>query len=341
MFATSLRRITRSRLSTNAQYVRQAQQQIRCMSSTAENASGSFATASLGGYTGRYLMGGLGLLSLVGIYNVSTASTVYAADGSDVVGLGELNDKEFHPFKLVRKEKYNHDSSVYHFALASPNDKLNLPVSSCIVAKIDGPEGKPIIRPYTPIDTEKLGELTLLVKSYPQGNLSRHIDGLKPNDTLLLKGPVRKLDYSPNMKKHIALVAGGSGITPCLQILEKLLGNPQDHTKVTLLFANRSPEDVLLKERFDSYKQQFKDRFNLIYFVDNGPKNWKGEVGYINKEKLKQYLPPPSNDVLVYVCGPPKMYETISGTKAPDYSQGEVGGVLKELGYTKEQVYKL
>ncbi len=30
----------------------------------------------------------------------------------------------------------------------------------------------------------------------------------------------------------------------------------------------------------------------------------------------------------------------VSGPKAPDYSQGEVGGILKELGYDKEGVFK-
>ncbi|KAJ9538920.1 hypothetical protein OSB04_031653 [Centaurea solstitialis] len=46
------------------------------------------------------------------------------------------------------------------------------------------------------------------------------------------------------------------------------------------------------------------------------------------------------------VCGPPGMMEHVSGGKAKDWSQGEVcimclvSGVLKELGYTEEMVYK-
>lgn len=40
------------------------------------------------------------------------------------------------------------------------------------------------------------------------------------------------------------------------------------------------------------------------------------------------------------VCGPPGMMASVSGPKAPDYSQGEVSGLLKELGYTKDNVYK-
>lgn len=40
------------------------------------------------------------------------------------------------------------------------------------------------------------------------------------------------------------------------------------------------------------------------------------------------------------VCGPPGMMAAISGPKNPDYSQGEVGGVLKDLGYTSAMVFK-
>jgi cytochrome-b5 reductase len=34
------------------------------------------------------------------------------------------------------------------------------------------------------------------------------------------------------------------------------------------------------------------------------------------------------------------MMNAISGDKAPDKSQGELGGQLKAMGYSSEQVYK-
>ncbi|KAJ2666382.1 hypothetical protein GGH99_006753, partial [Coemansia sp. RSA 1285] len=66
-----------------------------------------------------------------------------------------------------------------------------------------------------------------------------------------------------------------------------------------------------------------------------------GDVGFVTKELVQKYMPASSNqDVLVSVCGPLPMMKSISGAKAPDYSQGEVGGILKELGYTSDQVFK-
>ena len=42
----------------------------------------------------------------------------------------------------------------------------------------------------------------------------------------------------------------------------------------------------------------------------------------------------------IQVCGPPPMMEAVSGDKNPDKSQGEVSGVLADLGYTKDMVFK-
>jgi hypothetical protein len=39
-------------------------------------------------------------------------------------------------------------------------------------------------------------------------------------------------------------------------------------------------------------------------------------------------------------AGPPPMMNAISGDKAKDKSQGELTGILKQLGYTPEQVFK-
>ncbi len=40
------------------------------------------------------------------------------------------------------------------------------------------------------------------------------------------------------------------------------------------------------------------------------------------------------------VCGPPGMMKAVSGDKAPDYKQGAVEGMLKDLHFTEEMVYK-
>ena len=58
-------------------------------------------------------------------------------------------------------------------------------------------KGKPVVRPYTPVSPPDLeGELHLLVKKYETGKASKYFhEGLKPGDTLSLKGPIPKFPY--------------------------------------------------------------------------------------------------------------------------------------------------
>jgi cytochrome-b5 reductase len=39
----------------------------------------------------------------------------------------------------------------------------------------------------------------------------------------------------------VGLIAGGTGITPCYQLIKAIFKNPDDKTKVTLVYGNISP----------------------------------------------------------------------------------------------------
>jgi len=276
---------------------------------------------------------------------ITGSAAVYMLSDGRRVGLSGtssgLDPKSFNSLKLNYVVPYNHNTAYYVFALANPNAKLDLPVASYVLAKavIDGKE---IIRPYTPVDAHERGVINLLIKSYPKGLLSKHVKTLNSGDTLDFKGPMPKFEYKPNSKKQIGMIAGGSGITPMLQMTEKILDNPNDKTEVTLVFANVADEDILLRERFDELARYHKKsgKFKVHYVLEKPPSNWSGSTGYVTPDIIKQYLPPPSDSNLILVCGPPPMMAAISGNKAPDYSQGKLEGHLARLCYNSSQVFK-
>ncbi len=259
-----------------------------------------------------------------------------------------LNPKEFQSYKLEAILPVSHDTKIFRFAFDNPEADLNMQVASCLVTRaiIDG---KPIVRPYPPLNRPSVtnGHLALMVKEYPQGGvMSKHIHSLQVGDSLEMKGPILKYDYKPSTKREIGMIAGGTGITPMFQVIQEVLENQNDKTKISLVYANRSPSDILLKERLDEYSQQYPDRFKVYYTVDeakNDP-NWKGGVGYINAQVLKDHLPKPrqqgDESIVVFVCGTPGMMNYISGPKTPDYKQGETTGLLKQLGYNEKNVFK-
>jgi cytochrome-b5 reductase len=255
-----------------------------------------------------------------------------------------LSPDEWRSFKLREIQKLNHNTSVFRFELQSPEHKLGMPVASCVLTKGTKNEpkdakGNPVVRPYTPITYDEKGFVDFLIKQYPNGPMSTHFHELKPGDTLDIKGPLKKLQIEPNMKKKIGMIAGGTGITPMLQVIHEVLKNPKDKTELSLIFANIGEEDILLKDRLDSMAKKYSN-FKVFYVVEKPGKNWTQGVGYVTEEQIKKYMPAPSDDSLVLVCGPGGMMNFISGNKAPDYSQGELSGLLKKMNYTSSQVYK-
>ena len=82
------------------------------------------------------------------------------------------------------------------------------------------------------------------------------------------------------------MIAGGTGITPMLQIVRAALKNPLDRTKLSLIYANVNPEDILLKKELDELAAKHSHRFRVYYVLNNPPPSWAGGVGFVTKEIL-------------------------------------------------------
>ena len=178
------------------------------------------------------------------------------------------------------------------------------------------------------------------------GPMSNHIFSLKPGDTLEFKGPIPKIPIEANKWTHVGMIAGGTGITPMLQVIHRLLSDPTDKTKLTLLFGNITEDDILLKQELDGLVAKHADRFRVHYTLDKPSKQWQGLRGFVSTDMVKKAgFPSPTTKeggVMVMVCGSNPMVKHICGEKNPDKSQGEVdpGSVLGKLGFTKDNVFK-
>jgi len=175
----------------------------------------------------------------------------------------------------------------YRFALPRANDILGLPIGQhvSIAANIDGKE---VVRSYTPVSSDlNTGFFDLLIKSYPTGNISRYIAELKIGQSIRAKGPKGQMTYAPNMVRKLGMIAGGTGITPMLQITKAIMRNPDDKTTVDLIFANVTAEDILLREDLDELAAQHPDKFKVQYVLNTPPEGWKGGVGFVTPEMIK------------------------------------------------------
>lgn len=83
------------------------------------------------------------------------------------------------------------------------------------------------------------------------------------------------------------MIAGGTGITPMYQALQ-LLAQSDDATEVTLLYGNRSPTDILLKDELDELAKKAGGRIKIVNVVGESPDQppidgWDGELGCVQR----------------------------------------------------------
>ncbi|KAG7673466.1 hypothetical protein Ndes2526B_g03084 [Nannochloris sp. 'desiccata'] len=258
-----------------------------------------------------------------------------------------LDAEHWRGLKLLSQEQLTGgDRPTHLLRFELPASQQPLPVASALLIRL--PVGKEkedgtrawVLRPYTPVSASDAKTLDLALKIYPDGKLTPHLIKLKPGDVLDFKGPLPKIALSElEKRKSIGMIAGGTGITPMLQVASELLRNKYSG-KINLIYANVSPSDIMLRDRLDALVKAHPN-FSVYYVVDKAEKGWTGGVGYVTAEMLKENMPTPSNDSMVLVCGPPGMMKIISGEKVSPKEQGPLAGLLKDkLGYTEAQVYK-
>lgn len=89
----------------------------------------------------------------------------------------------------------------------------------------------------------------------------------------------------------------------------------EDHTQLTLVFANRTENDILLKADVDDLASKFR-QLKVIYLLSIGATDEpvtldinamynQNITARITPSFIEQTMPKPSQDCLVYVCGPP------------------------------------
>lgn len=249
----------------------------------------------------------------VAVVAVGAAAAYYYYITKKSKAKGCLDPENFKEFKLVKRTQISHNVALFRFALPSPTSVLGLPVGQHMSCRGKDSLGEEVIKPYTPTTLDSdLGYFELVIKMYPQGRMSHHFRELQEGDYLAVKGPKGRFKYEPGQVKAFGMLAGGTGITPMFQVARAILENPNDKTNINLIYANVTPEDILLKEELDGLASKYPDRFSVYYVLNQPPEEWNGGVGYVSKEMIQEHCPAPSSDIKILRCGPPPMNKAMA-----------------------------
>ena len=92
-----------------------------------------------------------------------------------------------------------------------------------------------------------------------------------------------------------------------LQVITAVLQDANDATELSLLFANQTDTDILMRDELDRLAHEHPTRFKVWYTFDRPPEQWSYSRGFITAEMIAERLPPPSARPIILMCGPPPM----------------------------------
>jgi cytochrome-b5 reductase len=254
--------------------------------------------------------------------------------------------KERQQLEVGEKVFISHDTVRLRFVLPKATPVLGLPIGKHFkiyapLAKVVTPkkagewngredmeqERTEIERKYTPTTSDdEVGYVDLVIKVYKGGvvdrfpdggKMSQYLGGLKPGDKVDVTGPVGTHTYLGNGKfksgtkehtcKKLGMMAGGTGLTPMLQVIAAVLKNPADPTQLYLIYANQTEGDILCREMLEDLQKAHPKRLKIWYTLDRPPKKWAYGEGFITEEMIAEHLPGPKESSLILMCGPPPM----------------------------------
>ncbi len=169
--------------------------------------------------------------------------------------------------------------------------------------------------------TEK--EIIIATKfSEESSTYKKHLKEMKTDQTLLAGSLDGEFVLPKDFSKGLVFIAGGVGITPFRSMIKYLIdtGTKAD---VTLLYANKDPEDIGFTEIFDEAEE--KIGLKTVYVLSGKiPDTWSGQKGLITPEMIRKEVTNYESKTY-YLSGPDPMVRAFEK-------------MIKEMGIKSNQI---
>jgi glycine betaine catabolism B len=173
-----------------------------------------------------------------------------------------------------------------------------------VTLKIGGQETrKPFSISSSPTEKDYI-EFTKKLTVHP---FSKGLETLKVGDAVTIDAPFGNFTFEGEHER-IGLLSGGVGITP-LRSICKFCTDMKLNAKVTLLYGNRTEEDIVFRQELEQMQRQ-NNNLKVVLTLAEPEANWEGYTGNIDAEIIKKEIPEYSETVF-YVCGPPAMVQAM------------------------------
>lgn len=123
---------------------------------------------------------------------------------------------------------------------------------------------------------------------------------LKKGDSIFITNPDGEFVLQANNDPCV-FIAGGIGITPFISIIKDLLDKKIQHP-AALFYAVSKADEFVFMDIFEEAKKRLGMKIVCVVSREQ-PKNWQGEVGHIDQDRLKKHLDDFKGRIY-YISGP-------------------------------------
>uniref|UniRef100_A0A674H6P4 Cytochrome b5 reductase 4 n=1 Tax=Taeniopygia guttata TaxID=59729 RepID=A0A674H6P4_TAEGU len=217
--------------------------------------------------------------------------------------------------KLISKTEVTYDTKLFCLMLPK-GTHLRVPTGQHVYLKhiIAGTE---VVKPYTPVlpflplDFQEPPchdgvHIYLMIKIYSDGLFTQALDHLQIGDYISVSNPEGNFKKSQvQTSEDLLLLAGGTGFTPMVKLLNFALTEVSCLRTVKLIFFNKTEHDILWRNQLEQLALK-DERFEVQFVLSQPSKDWVGKQGKISLSLLSEFVKRTRRDskVLICICGP-------------------------------------
>lgn len=142
-----------------------------------------------------------------------------------------------------------------------------------------------------------------------QSAFKQKFNSLNVGEVVKLQGPMGVFVLKEDAK-DIMFLGGGIGITPFRDMI-KYAGDKKLPIKLTLLYSNKTPADIVYKEEWPIFEKENSNLKVVHTVTDYKGSDWNGKTGRINEAMIREFCNNVDNTIF-YICGPPAMVDGLS-----------------------------
>lgn len=225
-----------------------------------------------------------------------------------------VSPKEKLILKLKEKKKIANDT--YDFIFENNTDKFSFRPGEYMEWTLPhrSPDTRGNRRYFTIASSPTENDVRLGIKFYPEpSSFKNHLLAMPIGEEVMGAGRSGDFVLPKENEKGLVFIAGGIGVTPFRSMIKYLIDN-NEKRDITLLYSNKTIEDISYKEIFE--EAESKLGIKTIYAVTDtkeGITDTNIRAGFINADLIKKEIPNYIEKIF-YISGPHGMVNAFEKT---------------------------